>query len=75
MFKKNEPKFDKGDIAFTKKDSEKVIVMKEAAPDSDRNKDLGRCYLIRGSDNKFRVLYEFELMTLDEATAGTKVTY
>jgi hypothetical protein len=74
MFKRTEaPKFERGDLVFTKKDNEKVIIMKVADPDDQRNSDLGLRYLVRGDGNKMFPLYEFELMTLDEYISSTQL--
>lgn len=60
-------KFQQGDIAVIKKGFEEVTILKEVEPDDLRNKDLGRCYLIRGGDEKLKTRYEFELITQEEA--------
>ena len=77
MFGSNKNKYDNFDIAFTKRDREKVTVLKPIDSDDDRNEDLGQRYLIRGQDNKTRPVFEGELMTFDEAmeSAKPKVTY
>ena len=69
MLFSNKQKFSQGDIAFTKKESMKVMIMKPIECDDERNKDLGQRYLVRGDENKMFPLYEFELMDLDEVTA------
>jgi hypothetical protein len=63
-------KFNSGDIAFTKRDIEKVTVLglaKKREHLSDNYVDFGTEYIIRGADNKARPIYEFELLTLEEA--------
>jgi hypothetical protein len=66
-----QPRFRRGEVAFTKKDHEKVVVLKPLnASEDDRNVDLGQLYLLRGNDNKIFRLYEFELLTAEEANAS-----
>lgn len=63
------PKFQRGDMAFTDKDHEKVRILKPLPFDpEDKNADLGIMYLLRGNENKLFRLYECELKTLDEIT-------
>lgn len=59
-------KFKPSDLAFTVKDLEKVIILKTTEPGDERNKDLGTCYLVRGDEDRFKVFFEFELLTLKE---------
>ena len=63
-------KFNSGDIAFTKRDTEKVTILglaKKRENVSETYVDFGVEYIIRGADNRTRPIYELELMTLDEA--------
>ena len=71
------PKFESFDIAFTKRDSEKVIILKPLPTEEERNEDLGQRYLIRGQDNKTRPIFEGELISLEDAMAALppKVKY
>lgn len=67
--KKEENKFKKGDIGFTRKDKEKVLVLKCLGFDEgNRNEDLGPLYLVRGEKQYSFRLYEYELLSLDEIT-------
>jgi hypothetical protein len=64
------PKFSQSDIAFTKRDTEKVTILglaKKRETVSETYVDFGIEYIIRGADNRSRPIYEFELMDLDEA--------
>lgn len=60
-------KFKQGDIGFTLKDKEKVLILKCVEDSDDRNSDLGPTYLVRGNGNKRFKLSECEINTLDEA--------
>lgn len=60
-------KFKQGDIGFTLKDKEKVLILKCVVDSDDRNSDLGPTYLVRGDRNICFRLYECEINTLDEA--------
>ena len=63
----NKPKFTKGDIGFTLKDTEKVLILKQLDDGScERNGDLGPSYLVRGEKQFCFKLYECEIQTLDE---------
>ena len=63
----SKPKFRQGDMGFTRKDCEKVFILKCLSSDpEDRNADLGPSYLVRGNDQFTFKLYECEIMTLDE---------
>ena len=62
------PHFKKGDLAYTKIDLEKVVIMKEVEPGDKRNKDLGPCYLVR-QGKSLVVLYEIELFNEKEGEA------
>lgn len=60
-------KYKKGDIGFTLKDKEKVLILKRVVCENDeRNADLGPTYLVRGEDRDIFKLYECEILTLDE---------
>jgi len=72
MFGLRKIKYDNFDIALTKRDHEKVTVLKPIESDDGRNEDLGQRYLIRDQENKTRTVFEGELMTLDEAIEATK---
>lgn len=63
------PKFQRGDIGFTVKDKEKILVLKCIGFQDDRNDDLGPSYLVRGDKNYTFCLYEFEIQTIDEAVS------
>ena len=66
--KKDVPgKFNQGDIGFTRKDLEKVFILKKLDLDpEDRNADLGPSYLVRGDKQFAFRLYECEILTLEE---------
>lgn len=68
-------KFTIGEIAFTKKDCEKVIVLgvykaRDRELEGAAHKiDLGYVYVVRGADEALKRRYESELETLDEMTS------
>jgi len=60
-------KFNNGDIGFTLKDKEKVLILKCLGFDEcGRNDDLGPQYLVRGEKQYAFKLYECEIKTLEE---------
>ena len=71
IFSKNErektsPKFRPGDLVFSKKDNEKLCILRVITDIDDRDADMGIEYVARGDDHKKKRIFEIELATLDE---------